>query len=66
MAKMEAARKEDFYKTYTADSFHLILKKLDVETKRFTEMLHPAPVDNRSPDEIARERAARMGLKVVE
>ena len=63
---MEAARKEDFYKTYTADSFHLILKQLGMETKRFTEMLHPAPVDDRSPDEIARERAQKMGLKVVE
>lgn len=63
---MEAARKEDFYKTYTADSFHLILKQLGIETKRFAEMLHPAPVDNRSPDEIARERAKKMGLKVVE
>ena len=66
MAKMETARKEDFYKTYTADSLHFILRKLGVPTQQYSEILHPAPVDNRSPDEIARERAARMGLKVVE
>jgi len=62
---MEAARKEDFYKTYTADSFHFILKQLGVQIKPYSEILHPVPVDNRSPQEIARERAAKMGLKVV-
>jgi hypothetical protein len=33
--------------------------------KRYSEILFPAPVDDRSPDEIARERAQKMGLKVV-
>ena len=64
-AKMKAAKEEDFYKTYTADSLHFILKQLGVGTARYSELLHPAPVDNRPPEEIALERAANMGLKVV-
>lgn len=63
---MKAAKEEEYYKTYTADSLHFILKQLGVSTSRYSELLHPAPVDNRPPEQIALERAANMGLKVVE
>lgn len=63
---MKAVRRKAIYEHYTADSLHLILRKLGAETPRYFELLHPAPVDNRPPEEIALERAANMGLKVVE
>lgn len=62
---METVRKEDIYKTYTADSLHFILHQLGVTTKQYSEIIHPAPVDDRSPDEIARERLKKLGLEVV-
>ena len=62
---MKAVRREEIYKTYTADSFHFILKQLGVSTKPYSEIMNPEPVDNRDPHEIARERAKRMGLEVV-
>lgn len=33
---------------------------------RYYEILHPAPADERSAEEIVAERIARLGLKVVE
>ena len=63
---MEAVREEETYKTYTADSLHFILKQLGVGIKKYSELKNPAPEDDRDPDEIARERAAKMGLRVVE
>lgn len=63
---MEAVREEEFYKTYTADSLHFILKQLGVGTKKYSELRCPEPEDHREPEDIARERAAKMGLKVVE
>ena len=63
---MKAAQEEDFYKTYTADSLHFILKQLGIGTARYSELLHPQPVDDRPPEQIALDRAEKMGLKVVE
>ena len=63
---MKAVRRKAIYENYTADSLNLILRKLGSETPRYFELLHPVPVDDRPPEEIALERAANMGLKVVE
>ena len=65
-AKMKAARKEETYQIYTADSLRFILQRLGAEIPRCSELLHPQPEDSRTPEEIAMERAANMGLKVVQ
>jgi len=38
---------------------------MGVETKRYSEILRPEPEDNRAPEEIARERAERMGITII-
>lgn len=63
---MKAVKKKTLYEVYTADSLHLILRQLGVTLTRYSDLLYPAPADNRPPEEIALERAANMGLKVVE
>ena len=35
------------------------------DVKRLYDILHPAPVDNRTPDQIVADITARAGLKVV-
>lgn len=54
------------YRTYTADSFYLILKSLGGKNMiRYDDMVNPPKIDNRDPHTIAMERAAKLGLKVV-
>lgn len=51
----------DFYIT---DTLYFISRG-QAPTKKLHEIMHPVPEDTRPADEIARERAAKLGLKVV-
>lgn len=63
---MKAVREEEVFRTYTADSLYFITNYCGVRGwKRYSDIVYPKPEDNRSPQEIARERAEKMGLKVV-
>lgn len=65
-AKMQDRKDEAFYRAYTADTLCVVARMCGASGgKRYTEILYPAPVDDRPPEEIALERAANMGLKVV-
>ena len=65
MAKMQERKRDEQYRVYIGDSLHLILRSLGAQTKAYSEILYPEPVDNRTPEEIARERAEKLGLKIV-
>ena len=54
------------YRYYMSDCAAGIIKAFgNVEVPRFYEITHPAPPDNRTPQEIISEITARAGLKVV-
>lgn len=67
-AAIRARQKVDVYRSYMADCLMAICNGLPgghVE-RRYYDILHPAAEDNRSGMEIAEERLARYGIKVVD
>lgn len=65
-ARLKEKMERRAYEVYTADSFWAIVSSLGAKgAKRYSEILHPVPVDTRDPKEVAMERAEKMGLKVV-
>lgn len=59
--------REEAYRTYVTDSFMLISSALGGKmNKRYYDMIHPEPVDERSGMEIAKERLASFGIEVVD
>ena len=67
IAAIRAERQEEQYRCYVANC-QFVLSKLvsrDAIKKQLYEILHPAPVDERSAEEIVADNIKRMGLKVV-
>lgn len=66
MAAAEFIRREEAYRVYETDILLCIGKRLGLKSdKRYYDILHPQPEDNRPGDEIAVERLERFGIKVV-
>lgn len=66
-ARVHALEEQRMYECYTADCLYYINQVLGVKMrKRYTEILYPAPEDDRPPQEIVDELNARFGLKVVD
>lgn len=58
---------EENYRAYETDCLMAICRTLGVKIpKRYYEILHPAPEENRSGSELAAERLERFGIKVVD
>jgi len=65
MAKVRAVRREELWQTYTADSLYYICHNYVTGMKKYSDIVYPEKVDNRNPEEIARDRLKKMGLMVV-
>ena len=63
MSKYKMYEEELAYRVYIADSLFYSAdnKKL---VKRYSDVIRPAPVDNRTGDEIALDVINRLGLRV--
>ena len=67
MATVEEIRREESYRIYETDALCGIGRALGLSfEKRYYDILHPQPEDNRSGGEIAAERLERFGIKVVD
>lgn len=66
VAAINAEQQEECYRVYVTDMLANIYNGLGGSCKtRYYNILHPAPVDTRSAEEIVAENNKRMGLKVV-
>ncbi len=64
---MEADRQRQLYRVYVTDVLSAIAGQLGVKfNKRYFDLLHPAPEDNRTAAEIAADVMARAGLTFAE
>lgn len=65
-ARYEACAEQYAYQVYSTEVLRGIGKSLGIDFKQsLHDVLHPKPVDNRTPQEIADDIARRAGLKVV-
>jgi len=68
IAALKAERNVEAYRYYMSDCLMIIVNGLSskqVIKKRLYDILHPAPVDERSAEEIVADNIKRLGLKVV-
>ena len=68
IAAIKAEMKDESYRCYVTDCFMNIVNMLagkQALKKRYYDILHPAPVDERSAEEIVADNIKRLGLKVV-
>lgn len=60
-------RREEAYRVYVTDCFYAITQSLgNPMRRRFYDMLHNTPEDERDGEEIVYERLERFGVKVVD
>lgn len=58
---------EENYRVYITDCLYGISAGLgNKPVRRYFDILHPAPVDNRTGEEIAIEHLEKLGIKVVD
>lgn len=63
VAALEIEAKDNAYKYYITDMLSAMAKSIGVRVrKRFYDIIHPAPVDRRSAEEIIADITARAGL----
>lgn len=61
-----ARQRQEAYQVYTTDCLSAIAKGLGAKVdKRYYDIIHPKPVDNRSAEEIVDDIVKKMGLKEV-
>lgn len=66
IAAVMASHKEETYRVYETDCLYGIGKALGIGfSKRYYDVLHPQPEDDRTSEEIMNERLERFGIKVV-
>lgn len=66
-ASARARAEVEAYCVYETDCLYSIGSALGVKfRRRYYDLLHPEPEDDRTGMEIAQERLARLGIKVVE
>lgn len=66
-ASARARAETEVYRVYETDCLYGIARALGVKfRRRFYDILHPEPEDDRTGMEIAQERLDRLGIKVVE
>lgn len=66
VAAINADRATESYRVFVTDLLTGIFNSLGGKLKtRYYDVLHPAPVETRSAEEIVAANNARMGLKVV-
>ena len=66
-AAMEAHLNDDAFRYYVTDCLHGLCNANGVKvTRRFYEIMHPQPKDQRDGMEISMERLERFGIKVVD
>lgn len=68
IAAINNKHKEEAFRYYATDCLWLIANAWyqgKPMKQRYYDLLHPKPVDNRTPQEIADDIARRAGLKVV-
>lgn len=66
IAAANTLRKEETYRVYETDCLYGIAKALGVGiSRRYYDVLHPQPEDDRTSEEIMNERLERFGIKVV-
>lgn len=66
VAVHSARQRQEAYQVYTTDCLSAIAKGLGAKVdRRFYDIIHPRPVDNRSAEEIANDLIKKMGLKEV-
>ena len=64
---MEAERQRQLYQVYVTDALSAIAGQVGVKfTRRYYDMIHPAPEDRRTAAEIAADVMARAGLTFAE
>lgn len=67
MAAIEEHSEITAYRVYQTDCLYLICGSLgNKPSRRYCDILHPEPKDERSGMEIAEERLERFGIKVVD
>lgn len=67
IAAVNNYRQEKAYRIYVTDCFYSITYSLgNPMNKRYYDILHNTPEDDRDGEEIAYERLERFGVKVVE
>lgn len=66
VAAISRRNRREAYEVYVADCLRLSAMGMVAKSiTRLYDILHPAPVDNRSADEIVADITARAGLKAV-
>lgn len=66
MAAISSRNRREAFEVYVADCLRLSAMGMVAKSiTRFYDILHPAPVDNRSADEIIADITARAGLRAV-
>lgn len=66
VGSINAKNKAEAYQVYIADCLKGIARSVGCKiSRRFYDVLHPAPVDNRPVKEQVESIAARAGIKVV-
>ena len=66
IGEIDAQRKEEAYRVYETDCLYAIGRFLKIPLeRRFYDILHPTPKDTRTGEEIANDRLAKFGIKVV-
>lgn len=66
VATINAKNKDEAYKSYIADCLKGIAHSVGCKiTRRYYDIVHPAPVDKRSVEEQVNDIAAKAGIKVV-
>lgn len=66
MAALKTSSLEEVYKIYITDCLKVMVQQWGAKvSKRYAEIINPAPVDTRSANEIVDDITSRAGLKVV-
>lgn len=63
-ARVLMRTREELFRSYLCDSVMYLAQGKHM-TVRYSEAAHPAPVDDRTGDEIAADVIARLGLEVT-
>lgn len=72
MARLEKQAKANAFRIYVTDALQVIAENTakinggKTLKKRYYDLLHPQPVDNRSGEEIALDVIKKLGLEVIE
>lgn len=65
-AAMDEQRREDAWRVYTTDALSVIAQQLGAKLRRrYYDIIHPQPRDERDGDAVVRDVLFGMGIKVV-